>query len=69
MASTSRGVIDGERAVPGVYLEKKQKSGDICVIVRERMNSGFGFLTYYSSKQGSLCKTASASARVGAFLL
>jgi hypothetical protein len=55
-------VIDGERAVARVYLEKKQKSGDLCEIVRERVNSGYGFLTDYPSQRGSLCKSASVGA-------
>ena len=68
MASTSHGVIDGERAVARGLFGEETKVGDLCVIVRERENSGYGFLTDYSSQRGSLCKTASAGARAGAFL-
>jgi hypothetical protein len=54
---------------PGVNLEKKQRSGDLGVIVRERVNSGCGFLTDYSRQRGPLCKSASAGAHASAFLL
>jgi hypothetical protein len=53
----------------GAYLEKKQRSGDLSVIVRERVNSGCGFLTDYSRQWWPLCKFASEGARAGAFLL
>jgi hypothetical protein len=64
MASTSRMVLDGERAVAMGLFGEETEVGDLCVIVRERMNSGYGVLTDYSSKRGPLCK----SARAGAFL-
>jgi hypothetical protein len=47
----------------GLFGEETEV-GDLCVFVIERMNSGLGFLTSYSSQLGSLCKFANAGVRV-----